>query len=363
MVQPHVKLVDIADVSVTADTGTNLAGTGITIPEDDAEALIAQIGDFKTSVFQVSRLTDLEPAVHNQIPTDANRLPLSKIGVSGFLAGQYGLGLTATNELLIATAAAMRPIQVTVWYLRAVDIAAADLQPAARARLLPEPTEETRGRFVYQDPDSEAFVFAPDGVEPPDPAEYQPRFTSIDAVIRALRIAKVGSWADDGVLQTDLRNTIAAAENQIIEWAEDDFQVADTNPSARNLLATGYGVLETDYYAAIPAAVEIIDGRTSTTGTALEAKEYWPLEQPTAVRASKHLEGNFVPGWYRVTARWGWPAVPYQVKQAAELLASRLAHRQIAPLGLVGADVPTYVSRHDNDVRALLAPFMSASLV
>ena len=66
-------------------------------------------------------------------------------------------------------------------------------------------------------------------------------------------------------------------------------------------------------------------------------------------------------GWgcesVRVTARWGWPAVPSEVGQAALLLASRLYRRKDSPQGVIAA--PDWgavrVSRVDPDVEALIA--------
>lgn len=59
----------------------------------------------------------------------------------------------------------------------------------------------------------------------------------------------------------------------------------------------------------------------------------------------------------RVTARWGWPAVPDEVKQAAYILASRLGKRRQSPEGVLGnADWGgvANLAREDPDVRTLL---------
>lgn len=61
----------------------------------------------------------------------------------------------------------------------------------------------------------------------------------------------------------------------------------------------------------------------------------------------------------RVTARWGWPAVPPQIAQAALIQASRLYRRKDSPEGVLGsAEWGTVrLSRVDPDVAALIAPF------
>jgi hypothetical protein len=61
----------------------------------------------------------------------------------------------------------------------------------------------------------------------------------------------------------------------------------------------------------------------------------------------------------RVTATWGWPAVPDNVVQAALIQAGRLFRRKDSPEGVLGsADWGAIrVSRLDPDVQALLADF------
>lgn len=61
----------------------------------------------------------------------------------------------------------------------------------------------------------------------------------------------------------------------------------------------------------------------------------------------------------RVTAKWGWPAVPDNVTAACLLQASRLYRRKDSPQGFVGsADWGAMrVSNVDPDVRELLSPY------
>lgn len=70
-------------------------------------------------------------------------------------------------------------------------------------------------------------------------------------------------------------------------------------------------------------------------------------------------------GWWgglrvRITARWGWPAVPEDISMAALLLASRLYLRKDSPEGvLANAEFGSMrVSRWDPDVEALIAPYV-----
>ncbi|TCO64949.1 phage gp6-like head-tail connector protein [Actinocrispum wychmicini] len=59
----------------------------------------------------------------------------------------------------------------------------------------------------------------------------------------------------------------------------------------------------------------------------------------------------------RITARWGWPAVPNDVEQACLILARRLFHRKDSPAGIMGSqDWVVNLARKDPDVQALLDP-------
>jgi hypothetical protein len=72
------------------------------------------------------------------------------------------------------------------------------------------------------------------------------------------------------------------------------------------------------------------------------------------------------PGWLpasgrlQVTARWGWPTVPDDIAQAAQLLAARFYRRKDSPQGVLGSTEwgTARVSRTDPDVEALIAPFV-----
>ncbi|HEY5833593.1 phage gp6-like head-tail connector protein [Streptomyces sp.] len=61
----------------------------------------------------------------------------------------------------------------------------------------------------------------------------------------------------------------------------------------------------------------------------------------------------------RVTARWGWPAVPDDITEAALIQAGRLYKRKDSPEGLMGGDWGAIrLSRRDPDVWTLIEPFI-----
>lgn len=57
----------------------------------------------------------------------------------------------------------------------------------------------------------------------------------------------------------------------------------------------------------------------------------------------------------RVTAKWGWPSVPYEVEQATMLQAIRLFKRKDSPGGVMGSEeFMVRISKVDPDVQALI---------
>jgi hypothetical protein len=78
----------------------------------------------------------------------------------------------------------------------------------------------------------------------------------------------------------------------------------------------------------------------------------------TEFRAGRGWLPSF--GRIQVTARWGWPSVPDDVAQAAQLLAARFYRRKDSPQGVLGSTEwgTARVSRTDPDVEALIAPFV-----
>lgn len=101
---------------------------------------------------------------------------------------------------------------------------------------------------------------------------------------------------------------------------------------------------------------------TGSTGSWSEFADYetgpdnalsqgWPITELTAS------------GWtyrVRITARWGWPAVPEDIQMATLMLASRLYLRKDSPQGVLNSAEwgPVRVSRWDPDVEALVAPYV-----
>lgn len=64
----------------------------------------------------------------------------------------------------------------------------------------------------------------------------------------------------------------------------------------------------------------------------------------------------------RVTAKWGWPAVPDEITMATLIQAARLFRRKDSPEGVLGNSEwgALRVSRVDPDVAALIGPYIVA---
>jgi hypothetical protein len=88
-----------------------------------------------------------------------------------------------------------------------------------------------------------------------------------------------------------------------------------------------------------------------------------PAEPVTSLLWERGVWRRRTLGRVRVTARWGWPAVPAEVGEAALIQAQRLYKRKDSPEGVLGAadwGGPIRMSRVDPDVRELLAGFALA---
>jgi hypothetical protein len=84
----------------------------------------------------------------------------------------------------------------------------------------------------------------------------------------------------------------------------------------------------------------------------------WPLTRLLAI--DSYIFPYNLPQSVKVTAVWGWAAVPAEISMAAKLQASRLFVRRQSPFGVAGTpEIGTIrlTSRLDPDVEALIRPF------
>lgn len=104
------------------------------------------------------------------------------------------------------------------------------------------------------------------------------------------------------------------------------------------------------------------------TGSSWAAVASFETHPDNALADGKPVTGLFRPSatWgragtrVRVTARFGWPAVPDDIAEAALIQASRLFKRADSPEGVMGSSEWGVVrlSRRDPDVWALIEPYI-----
>ncbi|MFF8910168.1 phage gp6-like head-tail connector protein [Streptomyces olivaceoviridis] len=93
----------------------------------------------------------------------------------------------------------------------------------------------------------------------------------------------------------------------------------------------------------------------------------WETQPDNALTGGRPVTGLLRDGGWgiytsrvRVTARWGWPAVPDEITEAALIQATRLYKRKDSPEGIIGSAEwgVRNLSRRDPDVWALIEPYI-----
>lgn len=116
-----------------------------------------------------------------------------------------------------------------------------------------------------------------------------------------------------------------------------------------------------DISTATGLIVETGDGTSWTTVTS------YLTEPENAIVRGRAIESLYsetidwcVTSHIRVTADWGWPAVPDSIAEATLLLANRRFTRRDSPEGVAGTgpEGAIRVSRFDSDIEDLVEPFV-----
>jgi hypothetical protein len=110
--------------------------------------------------------------------------------------------------------------------------------------------------------------------------------------------------------------------------------------------------------------VETSRDRSTWTARTVDT-DFWVGPDPISGFTDAYWQINPLPyacwerPFRRVTAKWGWPAVPDAVKTATKLHAHWLSRRSSDPYGIAAiGDLPSRVSQTgDPDARRLLAPY------
>lgn len=181
--------------------------------------------------------------------------------------------------------------------------------------------------------------------------------------------ARMGIDADDTSRDTELQGKLTAASRDIDKdtgrrfWL-DPVAVARIYHLRHNV--TRDGVLLVDDIGDTTGLTVEVGTIGTATWTTLDADRYEAVPE-NALTDGEPVTGLLLcSGWgwggnrVRVTALWGWPAVPEQIKEATLLRAHRLARRKDSPEGVAGnSDFGVVrVSRWDPDYDALIGPFV-----
>ncbi|MEV4474667.1 phage head-tail connector protein [Nonomuraea sp. NPDC049504] len=168
-----------------------------------------------------------------------------------------------------------------------------------------------------------------------------------------------------------LAQAIAAAEEHIHNRTGRMTFSRDNEPSARLFRVRGRTVRGEEWSEAL-----VVDDIATTDGLVVEVGDGLTFETVEPLGYETMPENATAKGWpitalerryswwslfraVRVTAFWGWPAIPAGVKQATLLQASRLYRRKDSPEGVAGnAEWGLVRVPHlDPDLRSLVDPY------
>lgn len=186
-----------------------------------------------------------------------------------------------------------------------------------------------------------------------------------------LSTLKMDLRINDNVDDAALQNNIDAAEAMVDAICHRTFTSA-TTATARVFHPASWVVCRTDDIASTSGLIVKVDG--DDDGVFEETITSYSLEPVNALTLSKPINRLIAVDTYwpmgkrpsvQVTARWGWPAVPEEVKRATGILAGRLFKRGDSLLGVAGfGDMGAITLRAvDPDVQRLLAPYVRPAVL
>jgi hypothetical protein len=191
-------------------------------------------------------------------------------------------------------------------------------------------------------------------VADPAPASY--------ATLEELKASRrITGTSDDAALIK-----VLAAASRLIDRKTGRRFYLDTTATARTYnvatrVTRGGCLLVDDIGSTTGLVVEVgFDSSFSTVSSTIMYSPDNALVRGLPIASLSTLNGCWRDRQARVTARWGWPAVPAEISQAALLLANRLYMRKDSPEGIAGSAEwgGIRLSRWDPDVEALVSPFM-----
>ncbi|MGW0914656.1 phage gp6-like head-tail connector protein [Streptomyces sp. NPDC002784] len=181
--------------------------------------------------------------------------------------------------------------------------------------------------------------------------------------------SQFGVEPDDDSRDTDLNRARASASRSIDKTCGRRFWL-DPEPVARTFSPRGRIVRDDDGDLFLVDDVGRADGLIIETGSSASwsAVTEYETSPDNALADGRPITGfrRVLGTWgtstsrLRVTARFGWPAVPDDIHEAALILASRLYKRKDSPEGIIGSAEwgVRNLSRRDPDVWNLIEPYI-----
>lgn len=192
---------------------------------------------------------------------------------------------------------------------------------------------------------------------------------------------------NDAVDDTRITVAVAAANSAVVNYCGRSFDKTDVGSETSRLFNVNpqtfstwplYRTIEVDdFWDVTNLVIKTDDGDNGTFSTTWTASDYQveplngrdgPLSVPYYRITS--IGGKTFPVWNRrpalkVTAAWGWAAIPDDVRTATLIKAARLYKRKDSPEGVLGgwADqgVVRVTQREDPDAAVLLRPYVRTS--
>ncbi|MCY0943538.1 phage head-tail connector protein [Streptomyces antarcticus] len=179
---------------------------------------------------------------------------------------------------------------------------------------------------------------------------------------------QLGLDDDDDTRDALLQQALTAASRSIDKAAGRRFWL-DSEPVQRVYRPHGRTVVEADGTALLVDDIGSTSGLVIETGSAAawSVTATWETLPDNALTLGRPVTALLRSGGWgtgtsrvRVTARYGWPAVPDEIVQAALIQASRLFKRKDSPEGITGSAEWGVVrlSRRDPDVWNLIEPYL-----
>lgn len=173
---------------------------------------------------------------------------------------------------------------------------------------------------------------------------------------------KISDTVDD----TELTPALTTASRDIEHYCRRQFNRAETATPRVFTPRDRCMVRVHDFYTADDLAVSVDVAHDETFSSALTVDQFWLRPHNGVVDGQEgwpytslvSAGGAFFAGLVRVTARWGWEAVPDPVHQACLMLSSELFKTKDAPWGVAGFGEfgPVRVRRNPM-ASALLEPY------